>query len=106
VWLTFAVLCEGPRSQADYIELARLNHTVILADVPVMQADRDDAARRFIGLIDELYDSGVKLIVSAAAEPADLYRGERLAEPFQRTLSRLIEMRSAEYLARPHRSEG
>jgi cell division protein ZapE len=106
VWLTFAVLCEGPRSQADYIELARLNHTVILADVPVMHADRDDAARRFIGLIDELYDSGVKLIVSAAAEPADLYRGERLAEPFQRTLSRLIEMRSAEYLARPHRSEG
>jgi cell division protein ZapE len=105
-WLTFATLCEGPRSQADYIELVRLNHTLIVSDVPIMGPDQDDAARRFIGLVDEVYDRGAKLIVSAAAEPAALYRGRRLAEAFQRTVSRLVEMRSAEYLERPHRSDG
>jgi cell division protein ZapE len=106
LWMTFAVLCEGPRGQADYIELARTFPAVVVSDVPVLGAQRDDAARRFIGLIDELYDRGVKLIVSAAAEPADLYRGTRLAEAFRRTVSRLIEMRSTDYLARAHRTDG
>ncbi len=103
-WFDFATLCEGPRGQADYIELARSYHTLMVSDVPVMGADRDDAARRFIGLIDEVYDRGVKLVLSAAAEPPALYRGSRLADAFQRTVSRLIEMRSAEYLAQPHRT--
>lgn len=102
VWMTFSALCEGPRGQADYIELARTYRTVLLSDVPALGPEHDDAARRFIGLIDELYDRGVKLVVSAATEPEALYRGTYLAEAFRRTVSRLIEMRSAEYLARPH----
>ena len=105
VWMTFSALCEGPRGQADYIELARRFRTLLLSDVPVLGPDRDDAARRFIGLIDELYDRGVKLIVSAAAEPAQLYVGTYLSEAFRRTVSRLVEMRSADYLARPHRND-
>ncbi|MET0291227.1 MAG: cell division protein ZapE [Steroidobacteraceae bacterium] len=104
-WFEFSTLCEGPRGQSDYIELAQLYHTLIVSDVPVLGADQDDAARRFMGLIDELYDRGVKLVLSAAAEPTTLYRGTRLAEAFQRTVSRLIEMRSADYLARPHRAD-
>jgi cell division protein ZapE len=76
---------------------------VILADVPVLDGTRDDEARRLIALVDELYDHDVKLIVSAAAAPDALYRGERLQALFARTLSRLTEMQSAEYLARQHR---
>jgi cell division protein ZapE len=104
-WFSFATLCEGARGQADYIELARLHHTLFVSGVPVLDAGQDDAARRFIGLIDELYDRNVKLVLSAAADPAALYTGTRLAAPFGRTASRLIEMRSAEYLARPRRIE-
>jgi cell division protein ZapE len=98
-WFTFAALCDGPRSAQDYIAIARNTHTVFLSDVPVFDNLNDDAARRFIALIDELYDQNVKLVVSAAAEPAALYRGERLAGQFERTASRLIEMRSSQYLA-------
>lgn len=98
-WFAFADLCEGPRSADDYIALAGRLHTVFLSDVPVFDATRDDAARRFIALIDELYDRRVRLVVSAAAEPGDLYRGERLRGPFERTTSRLLEMRSAAYRA-------
>ena len=94
-WFDFATLCEGPRSADDYIALARRLHTLFLSDVPVFDGGNDNAARRFIALIDELYDQRVKLVVSAAAEPAALYRGERLQAPFQRTASRLIEMRNA-----------
>jgi cell division protein ZapE len=103
VWFDFAALCAGPRSQDDYIEIAREYRSVIVSGVPVLEATDDDAARRFIELIDELYDRNVSLIVSAAALPAGLYRGERLRGPFERTVSRLIEMQSAEYLAREHR---
>jgi len=106
LWATFAALCEGPRGQADYIEIAQRFRTLLLSDVPRLGADRDDAARRFIGLVDELYDRGVKLIVSAAAEPDELYHGTRLAEAFRRTVSRLVEMRSHDYLARPHLTDG
>jgi len=102
-WFEFAALCTGPRSQDDYIEIAREYRSVILSGVPVLEASDDDAARRFIELVDELYDRNVSLIVSAAAAPQALYRGERLSAPFERTVSRLIEMQSAEYLAREHR---
>jgi cell division protein ZapE len=104
VWFEFRKLCEGPRSAADYIEIARCYHTVLVSRVPVMDAGADDAARRFITMVDEFYDRGVKLIISAnAAMPEELYRGERLAFEFRRTSSRLHEMQGREYLARPHR---
>ncbi len=104
VWFDFRKLCEGPRSAADYIEIARCYHTVLVSRVPVMEAAADDAARRFITMVDEFYDRGVKLILSAGAgSPEGLYRGERLAFEFRRTASRLHEMQGREYLARPHR---
>ena len=103
VWFEFATLCGGPRSADDYIEIAREYGSVMVSDVPVLAAADEDAARRFIELIDELYDRNVNLIVSAAAPAAELYRGERLRAPFERVVSRLIEMQSAQYLAREHR---
>ncbi|MBV9696025.1 MAG: AFG1 family ATPase, partial [Gammaproteobacteria bacterium] len=103
VWFEFAALCEGPRSAEDYIEIAREYPTVLLSDVPCMEATADNAARRFIAAVDEFYDRGVKLIVSAAAAPAALYRGEALQGLYARTASRLTEMQSQEYLARAHR---
>lgn len=107
IWFDFATLCEGPRHADDYAELAQEFHTVLLSDVPVLASpQQDNAARRFIALVDELYDQGVKLIVSAAAAPQDLYRGESLQFEFRRAGSRLIEMQSAAYLARAHRREG
>ncbi|WP_299733685.1 cell division protein ZapE [uncultured Endozoicomonas sp.] len=102
-WFTFAALCDGPRSQNDYIELACLYHTVILQDVLQFDASRNDQARRFINLIDEFYDRGVKLIVSSEVELEALYTSGTLSFEFQRTLSRLQEMQSKEYLARPHK---
>jgi cell division protein ZapE len=104
VWFEFEALCGGPRSADDYIEIAREFGSVILANVPVLDTSREDEARRFIALIDEFYDRNVNLILSAAAPPMELYRGERLRHEFQRTASRLIEMQSAEYLAREHRT--
>lgn len=103
VWFEFRELCGGPRSAADYIEIAQLFHTVLLSNLPVLDAAADDAARRFISLVDEFYDHGVKLIVSAAAPLESLYRGRDLAFAFERTRSRLLEMQSHEYLVRPHR---
>ena len=73
------------------------------ADVPRFDAASDDAARRFIALVDEFYDRNVKLVISAAASPAELYGGERLSFEFERTRSRLVEMQSHDYLARPHK---
>jgi cell division protein ZapE len=102
VWFDFEALCNGPRSQDDYIEIARNYQSVIVSDVPVMDGMRDDEARRFIALIDELYDRCVKLVISAAAPPGQLYRGERLLREFERTASRLTEMQSEEYLVRGH----
>jgi cell division protein ZapE len=102
-WFEFAQLCGGPRSHDDYIEIAREYQSVIVSGVPVLEAAQDDEARRFIALIDEFYDRNVNLILSAAASPPELYRGERLRAPFERTASRLIEMQSAEYLAREHK---
>lgn len=103
VWFDFAALCATPRSAADYIEIAKEFATVIVSDVPVLDPFKDAEARRFIALVDELYDHNVNLIVSAAAAPGALYRGERLAAEFRRTASRLVEMQSEPYLAREHR---
>ena len=105
VWFEFDELCGGPRSQNDYIELARLYTTVFISAIPVFGAEQDDAARRFITLIDEFYDRGVKMVVSAAAAPASLYRGERLRAAFERASSRLIEMQTRQYLAGRHRPQ-
>jgi cell division protein ZapE len=104
VWFEFGALCDGPRSQEDYIEIARNYQAVFVSGVPVMDGSHEDEARRFIALIDELYDRCVKLVICAAAPPAQLYRGERLVLEFQRTASRLTEMQSEEYLARQHRA--
>lgn len=101
-WFRFEDICDGPRNQADYIEIARWYPSVIISGVPQFDATRDDQARRFISLVDEFYDRRVKLILSAEVEVGDLYTGARLSFEFDRTASRLIEMRSTEYLALPH----
>jgi len=104
IWFDFAALCEGPRSPADYIAIASEYQSVVISDVPVLHDTADNAARRFISVIDEFYDRGVNVILSAAAAPSELYQGEKLKFEFQRTSSRLTEMQSAEYLAREHRA--
>ncbi|RPG50224.1 MAG: AFG1 family ATPase [Gammaproteobacteria bacterium TMED1] len=100
VWFDFLELCDGPRSQNDYIELAKLFHTVIVSGVPRLV--EDNKARRFISLVDEFYDRNVKLILSAAVPLEELYGGYLLWTIFQRTLSRLKEMQSREYLQLAH----
>ena len=105
VWFEFSQLCGGPRSATDYIELARCYQTVLLAGIPSMDDYRNDEARRFITLIDEFYDRNVKLVASGEATTAALYTGTKLESPFRRTASRLVEMQSHEYLARPHLSD-
>jgi cell division protein ZapE len=102
IWCEFADLCGGPRGTLDYIELGRCFHTLILSGVPALGDDQNDAVRRFINLLDELYDRNVNLLVSAEVPPAALYRGARLVPAFRRTVSRLSEMQSHEYLSRPH----
>ncbi len=102
-WFEFAELCAGPRSQIDYIELAHVFHTLLISNIPIFGPADEDAARRFIMLIDELYDRGVKIVVSAAATPSGLYHGERLRFEFERAASRLIEMQTQRYLAGEHR---
>ena len=101
-WFDFDELCEGPRGAADYIEISRTHHTVLMSRVPQLTVFREDAARRFINLVDEFYDRGVKLLLAADVELSQLYVGEKLRFEIQRTLSRLTEMQSEEYLARPH----
>jgi cell division protein ZapE len=103
VWFEFKDICEGPRSQNDYIELARLYHTVFISNVPEFTQRNENAARRFIMLIDEFYDRNVNVVVSAAAAPAALYHGERLQLEFLRAASRLVEMQTLQYLAGQHR---
>jgi cell division protein ZapE len=101
---SFAELCDQPLAAADYLRLAHDFHTLIIDRIPVMDSEQRNAAKRFIILIDTLYDHGVKLVASAAAEPAALYRATDGFEvnEFKRTASRLIEMRSQSYLALPH----
>lgn len=102
-WFDFAALCEGPRAASDYIEIATEHHTVLLGGIPRFDGGNDDAARRFITLVDEFYDRHVNLVCTAAAAPPALYTGHKLAAAFERTGSRLIEMQSADYLALEHR---
>lgn len=102
-WFDFTALCAGPRSQNDYIEIARSFQTVILADLPILDSMKEDEARRFIALVDEFYDRRVNLIIAAAAPITEIYCGRRLRHEFERTRSRLLEMQSHDYLAAAHR---
>ena len=104
VWFDFAALCEGPRGTNDYIEVAREFNTVLLGGIPAFDRNNEDAARRFVNLIDELYDRHVNLVCTAKTLPTELYSGTRLQGAFERTASRLIEMQSAEYLATQHKA--
>lgn len=103
VWFDFLAVCDGPRSQNDYIELAKEYHAVLISNLPTLGEKREDQARRFINLVDEFYDRGVKLIISAENPLHEIYSGSRLTFEFERTVSRLLEMQSHEYLARPHK---
>jgi cell division protein ZapE len=103
VWFDFAVLCGGPRSHADYLEIAAQFHTVLLSNVPRMSAGQASEARRFTWLVDVLYDHRVKFLVSAEAAPVELYAAGVLVNEFARTASRLIEMQSRQYLESPKR---
>ncbi|WP_426687384.1 cell division protein ZapE [Rhodanobacter ginsengiterrae] len=105
LWFDFSALCEGPRAVADYIALAKAGPAIIISNVPQFSIYSEDAAKRFVQLVDEFYDRHVKLVLSAAAPITELYDGERLRAEFGRTESRLIEMQSEEYLALPHRPE-
>lgn len=104
VHFEFIALCESARSQHDYIELSRLYHTVLLSNVKVMGELNDDAARRFIAMVDEFYERNVKLIISAEVDLARIYEKGRLTFEFKRCQSRLIEMQSHEYLSKEHLS--
>jgi cell division protein ZapE len=104
IWFDFRTLCGGPRSQNDYLEIATQFHTVLLSDVPRMSARNASEARRFTWLVDVLYDRRVKLILSAQVPPEELYTEGALAHEFPRTVSRLNEMQSAEFLALEHRT--
>ncbi|MCA3158467.1 MAG: AFG1 family ATPase [Burkholderiales bacterium] len=103
VWFDFHALCAGPRSQNDYLEIAAQFHTVLLSGVPQMTPAMHSEARRFTWLVDVLYDHRVKLIMSAETSPERLYTEGRMANEFQRTVSRLIEMQSREYMEQPKR---
>ena len=103
VWFDFRTLCGGPRSQNDYLEIATQFHTLLLSDVPEMPVRMASEARRFTWLIDVLYDRRVKLILSAAVPPEQLYTDGPLAHEFPRTVSRLNEMQSKEYLSEERR---
>lgn len=98
VWFDFHTLCAGPRSQNDYLEIAAQFHTILLSEVPQMTPAMHSEARRFTWLVDVLYDHRVKLIMSAASEAEQLYTEGRMAHEFQRTVSRLLEMQSREYM--------
>jgi cell division protein ZapE len=103
VWFEFSELCDTPRAAKDYLEIARQFHTVIISDIPVLSPAKDSAAKRFMHLIDALYDHRVKLIATSEETPEKLYQGNLLEGMFERTVSRLIEMASHDYLASAHR---
>ncbi|MGH8113594.1 MAG: cell division protein ZapE [Rhodanobacteraceae bacterium] len=102
-WFAFAALCDGPYGSADYIELAQTYPAIFISHLPQFTPFNEDAAQRFVHLIDELYDRRVKLAVTAQVPVVELYDGRRLRAEFARTESRLIEMQSEAYLAEPHR---
>lgn len=102
IWFDYSEICESARSAHDYIEIAKIFTTVVISQIPIMDESYDSAAKRFIHLIDALYDHNVKLICSAEVDAGQLYKGERLAFAFERTVSRLTEMQTKNYLALPH----
>ena len=102
IWFDFQIICGPPRGPADYTEIARMFQTLLISDIPAMTDQDNDQAKRFMILVDELYNHNTKLIVTAATQPENLYSGERLAKPFRRTISRLEEMRTHDYLAKQH----
>jgi cell division protein ZapE len=102
VMFQFRDICDGPRSQRDYIEISRCYHTVLIADVEQMGGNLDDVARRFIAMVDEFYERNVKLIISAQVALEELYTEGLLSFEFRRCLSRLKEMQSHDYLATEH----
>jgi cell division protein ZapE len=102
VWFDFSTLCVGSRSALDYIQIARDYETVLVSNVQRLGEQNEDVARRFIALVDEFYDHKVTLILSASEPLATLYQGKRYARDFQRTLSRLTEMQSIDYLQKHH----
>jgi cell division protein ZapE len=102
IWFHFDELCSKPRGSRDYSEIARAFNTVVISGAPQLREEHADAARRFITMVDEFYDRNVKLLMSAATPIDRLYTGSKLAFDFARTASRLVEMQSHEYLARPH----
>ena len=103
IWFDFEVICNIPRSQNDYIELAKEFHAVLVGNVHQMGRKNDDHARRFVNMVDEFYDRNVKLVLSAEVDMVSLYTEGKLSFEFERTRSRLLEMQSHDYLARPHR---
>jgi len=103
VWFDFSELCDTPRAAKDYLEIARQFHSVVVSNIPTLLPARDSAAKRFMHLIDALYDHRVKLIATAEETPEHLYKGNMLIGMFDRTVSRLIEMASHDYLAMAHR---
>lgn len=105
LWISFEHLCGGARSVSDYIEISKLYHAVLISGVPCLGAHNDDAARRFVNMVDEFYDRGVKMVVSSDVEIPAIYSGARLSFEFERTVSRLLEMQSESYLAKPHLPE-
>lgn len=105
-WFRFADICEAPLWARDYLEIAQTFHTLLLSDIPRMDEGKDDAAKRFMHLIDALYDHNVKLVATAQDTPENLYSGRYLHFAFKRTVSRLVEMAGHRYLAKPHRCPG
>ena len=102
VWFLFEDICEGPRSQNDYIQISREFHTVMVSKIPELTVASEGAARRFISMVDEFYDRNVKLIIASNSPIENIYKGIQLIFEFERTKSRLIEMQSVEYLSRSH----
>ena len=102
VWFKFSAICETERNAADYIEISRYCHSVIISEMPQLDTSNNDAARRFISLVDEFYERHVKLFISAAVPLTELYIGSGLSFEFERTISRLTEMQSKDYLALEH----
>ena len=104
VWFDFKNLCDSPRSQNDYIEISKQHHSVFISNIPILDDNNNDAARRLLNLLDIFYDSRVKLIISATTPIEKIYSGKRLQFEFERATSRLIEMQSEEYLSLAHRT--
>lgn len=103
-WFYFNEICEGPRSSKDYIEISKEFHTLLISDIPLLTESKENETRRFIALIDECYERKVNLIISSEKNIKEIYSGSKLLKPIERTLSRLEEMKSREFLSLPHLS--